>query len=115
MSLSEFEKKRVANAVDTYVQKRRPPAHIRSQLDIDFRITGQSVELFEVRPDWKKPTETMENSVAKATFVRTQNLWKVFWMRADLKWHSYQPTPTVKSIDAFLALVEVDPHACFWG
>lgn len=31
----------------------------------------------------------MESPVAKATYVKTQNIWKVYWMRADLRWHAY--------------------------
>ena len=52
---------------------------------------------------------------AKATYVRTQKIWKIYWQRADLKWHSYEPVPTVKTIDAFCAAVEEDPYGCFWG
>jgi len=41
--------------------------------------------------------------------------WKVYWNRADLKWHSYKPVPEVASLEEFLALVERDEHACFFG
>ena len=98
-----------------YVQKRRPPVHIRPQLDIGFRIAGQTVEIFEIRPAWKRPTEILNEPVAKATFVGTRGVWKVFWQRADLKWHSYGPVPTVGSIEKFLELVDADTHGCFWG
>ena len=115
MAFNEIEARRIKKVVDAYVQKRRPPPHIRPQIDIGFRIDRQSVEVFEIRPAWKRPDETMEHAVAKATFVRTRGLWKVFWMRADLKWHSYPPAATVGSVEKFLDLVEADPHACFWG
>ena len=36
-------------------------------------------------------------------------------MRSDLKWHSYQPEPEVSAIDDFLAVVQKDEHACFFG
>lgn len=55
----------------------------------------------------------MEHPVAKATFVKTRAIWKVYWMRADLKWRSYGPVPTVGDIKMFLELVENDKHACF--
>ena len=57
----------------------------------------------------------LERSVAKATYIRTRALWKVYWKRADLKWHSYAPTPAVGTVEKFLELVDADPHACFWG
>ncbi len=115
MALSEFEQRRCEKIVGAYIQKRRPPVHIRPQLDIGYRVAGQSVEIFEIRPHWKKPDEKLEHSVAKATFVKSQAAWRVYWQRADLNWHSYEPAPLVESLEAFLKLVEEDEHACFWG
>jgi len=54
-------------------------------------------------------------AVAKATYVRTRGVWRVFWKRSDLKWHGYEPRPEVKSIDDFAALVADDEHGCFFG
>ena len=115
MALSEFEAKKYERLVHAFVERRRPPPHIRPKLDLGYRITGQSVELFEIRPRWNKPEEKIEESVAKATYVKTQDAWKVFWRRADLKWHRYDPCPEVKHLEQFLALVEADEHACFFG
>ena len=50
MALNDLERKRVEKAVGTFVEKRRPPPHIRPKLDFGFRISGQSVELVEIRP-----------------------------------------------------------------
>lgn len=116
MALSEFERARVAKLVGAFIDKRRPAPHLRSQLDLAFRMAGQSVEIFEIRPAWDgAPGETMENSIAKATFNKSRALWKVFWKRADLKWHAYAPMPHVGTIDEFLELVAEDRHACFFG
>lgn len=116
MAFSEFETKRLKKVVGAFIEKHRPAPHIRSKLDLAFCINGQSIEIFEIRPRWKgAPGETMEHRVAKATYVKTQELWRVFWMRADLKWHSYPPVPRVGSVEEFLALVAEDEHACFFG
>lgn len=115
MAFGELERKRIEKTVDRFIEAHRPPAAIRSQLDLGFRLQGQSVELFETRPVWDNPSKTMESPVAKATYVKTQDNWKVYWMRADLKWHGYAPAPEVGTIDAFLALVVEDKHACFFG
>ena len=98
-----------------FIERRRPPPHIRHEVDIGYRVTGQSVEIFEVRPGWDRPTEKIERPIAKATFVRTQNVWRVYWQRADLKWHLYEPVPKVSGLPEFLSAVEQDPHGCFWG
>jgi len=37
--------------------------------------------------------------VAKTTYVKKSGLWKVYWQRADMKWHSYDPMPEVGSLE----------------
>jgi hypothetical protein len=115
MALSEFEQKKCEKEVRAFVEKRRPPPHIRDELDLGFRVNGQSAEIFEIRPLWRHPGEKIEEAVAKATYVKTQKVWKVYWQRADLKWHRYEPDPEVSSLQEFLALVDRDEYACFFG
>ncbi len=98
------------------LKRRRPPSHIRPKLDLGFRVTGQSVELFEIRPVWRGPLgEKRESAFAKATYVRTKGRWRVFWMRRDLKWHGYDPAPEVETVEEFVTLVQEDRYACFFG
>jgi hypothetical protein len=99
MAFSEFELKKHEKLLKAYIEKHRPPAHIRNELDLDYRQTGQSVEIFEIRSRWDNPKEKIENPVAKATYVKTQDIWKIYWQRADLKWHSYEPHPIAKSLE----------------
>ena len=115
MAFSELERKRIEKTVDKFIQAHRPPPHIRNELDLGFRLQGQNVELFETRPAWDNPSQKMEYPVAKATYVKTQDLWKIYWMRADLKRHGYQPVPHVLNVDEFLAVVIEDKYACFFG
>jgi hypothetical protein len=115
MAFNDLEKKRIENALDKFLAKRRPPLHIRKELDFGYAVTGQSVELLEIRPQWDDPSIIHRRPFAKATYVRTQKCWKVFWMRASLKWQGYEPKSTVASIDEFLAVVDQDQYGCFWG
>jgi hypothetical protein len=115
MALNDLERKRLEKTVGAFIEKRRPPPSVRPELDFGFRISGQSVELFEIRPQWDDPSQRTERPVAKATFVRTQQLWKIFWMRADLKWHGYRPNAEVAQVEDFLAVVARDEYGCFWG
>lgn len=114
MAFSEKETKRYEKQVAAFVEKRRPPEDIRDELDIGFRIKGHSVEIFEIRPRYSDPKVIDDIPVAKTTYVRTQNVWKVFWMRSDLKWHGYDP-PEVRSLKKWLELVDEDAWGCFWG
>lgn len=101
--------------VEAFLEQRRPPVEVRENLDLGFRIEGQSILLFEIRPLFKAPSEKIEVPVAKATYVRSKSHWKVYWKRADLKWHRYDPAATVQSLSAFLEEVDRDPYGCFWG
>ena len=80
-----------------------------------FFVENQSVELFEIRPTWKDSSVKMEQGIAKTTFVKKDESWKVFWQRSDLKWHRYEPMPTVRFFEEFLELIAEDEHACFFG
>lgn len=115
MAISEFEIKRCERELELFLNDRRPPAHIRKELDFGYRIENQSVVLFEIRPEWRNPQNIIEIPFAKTTFVKKDKEWKVFWQRQDLKWHSYPPAPRVRYFEEFLALVKEDSHACFFG
>lgn len=115
MSLSEFELKQTEKLIAAFIEKHRPEPHIRQNVDLSFRLKGQSVEIFEIRPIWNKPKEKIEIPIAKATYVKTRQCWRVFWQRSDLKWHRYDASPEVRLVEDFLELVERDEFGCFFG
>ena len=115
MAISEFEIKRIEKIMDEYLERTRPAAHIRKKLDIAYRIENQSVELFEIRPAFQEPSEIIENPIAKATYVKGTKEWRLYWMRADLKWHRYEPVPEVTNLEEFLQVIEEDKFNCFYG
>lgn len=115
MALNDIERKRIEKTVGAFVEKRRPAPPIRPGLDFWFRVSGQSVELSEIRPQWGRPEIKRESSFAKATFVRTQGVRKVYWKRADSKWHSCNPAAEVTAIGEFLTAVHEDDYGCFFG
>jgi hypothetical protein len=101
--------------MDRFIEKVRPPAELRDQLDISYRIEKQSVIIFEIRQNYIHPGFKIDSPIAKATFVKSDKVWKIYWMRADMKWHSYTPKPVVGELSVFLKTVEEDKHNCFWG
>lgn len=115
MTVSEFEIKRIEKIMVEYLDKIRPPVHIRNELDIAFRIENQSVELFEIRPAFQRPDQKIEHAIAKATYVKRAKKWRLYWMRADLKWHRYKPVPEVNNLEEFIKIVEEDTFGCFYG
>jgi hypothetical protein len=115
MALSEFEVKRMEKMVGRFIEKRRPEPHLRDKIDLSFKLSGQSFEIFNVRARHDDPVQKIEDPIAKATYVKSKKQWKLFWMSADLKWHSYQPLPYAKSLEETLDVIDKDAHHCFWG
>ena len=69
----------------------------------------------EIRPVWNNHQEILRSPYAKATFVQSKSVWKIYWMRGNLKWVPYDPRPEVKTLKAFLKIVEEDAYGCFKG
>lgn len=115
MAFNDIERKRIERALDAFLAEHRPPAHIRPKLDLGYRLSDQSVEILEIRPQWDDESIIHKRGIAKATYVRSRKLWKLFWKRADMKWHAYEPHPTASNIDEVLTVVGSDDCCCFFG
>lgn len=115
MAFNKEQITEIENAVAKYMYYNRPPLEIRKELDLGWRIEGQNLYLFEIRPRWDKPEEIIESPIAKTTYINAKNQWKIYWMRGNLKWDHYKPTPYVKKISDFFTLVENDELSCFFG
>ena len=105
----------IESAMADFLTKHRPPAEIRDKVDLGWRIEKQSVVIFNIRPFLRDENQKIEEPAAKATYNGKTNRWKIYWMRADLKWHSYPPYPEAVFFDEFLSVVDEDENCCFWG
>jgi len=115
MALAKEQIEEIKQSAAKYMYYHRPPLEVRDQLDFGYRIEDQNVYLFEIRPRWNKPEEKTESPVAKTTYIKSKGLWKIYWMRSNLKWYHYEPVPFVKTISDFFDLVEADELSCFFG
>ena len=117
MAFDDIQHARVKREVGAFVEQRRPPAEIRDQVDIGFRIDDddQSVVIHEIRPRFRNPDETIHTPVARMKYVKSRRVWKLYWMRADMKWHKYPPDPEVGSLQEAIEVVDDDDMCCFWG
>jgi Protein of unknown function (DUF3024) len=88
---------------------------IRDKLDINYRIENQSIILFGIRPVWNDKTKYLNHDFAKTTFCKKNAMWKIYWLRANLKWNLYEPKPTVEKPPDFLKEVDQDKFGCFRG
>ena len=115
MAVDVLQSLEIIEVMENFFSQIRPPEEMREKLDIAYEIEEQSIMIFEIRPHFKLAGQIIKSGVAKTTFVKAKNHWKVFWQRADLKWHTYEPKVTVKTIKEFTGLVEKDEYHCFFG
>lgn len=115
MALSNEHKQHIFELLEQYMEFKRPPENVRHLVDISFRLEGNSVFIFEIRPRYNDPKIIHESPVAKATFIDSKNEWKLFWMRADLKWHHYKEEGNPKTIEEVIEIIDTDRFGCFWG
>jgi hypothetical protein len=115
MSLDISQSLDIIETMENYIARVRPPVDIRPKLDLCYELEGQSVILTEIRPLWTNPKEFRSHGYAKATFVKSSNVWKIYWLRATGKWRLYAPDPQVKNLSEFLDIVDEDRCHCFRG
>ena len=116
MAIDALQTVELIEELENFVGRIRPDTEeMRKQLDFGYSIENQSVLLVTISPDWNNKEATRHYPFAKATFVKSQKIWNVFWLRGNLKWHTYDPQPTVKSLKEFLKIVEADEYHCFFG
>ena len=92
------------------------PESARSQLEICWRIEGNTIILYEHRARVGRIDEWHDKNVARFSYVSTRDVWRLFHQMSDLKWHAYWGEP--KEATQFSALFEEvkrDPTHIFWG
>ena len=53
--------------------------------------------------------------LAKLTYVKTENIWKLYWKRANDKWVIYEPKGSAKDLGTLVKEIDKDSHGCFFG
>jgi len=113
MAFTANELDKINYEMNTFILKRRPPKNVRNQVDLSYKVEKQSIVIFEIRKMFQQEG-MVDIPIAKATFIMKENKWKIYWQRADLKWHLYEPKKEVKTVKAFLKVVDEDEYCCFW-
>jgi len=114
MAFSDLELELINNIVGGLCRKLNHP-EFKDELSIEYRTDRNDVMIFERRPAFNQPNESVETPVAKFKYLRTKHEWRLLWMRGDLKWHSYKPITKSVSLSDLVAEVKSDPYGCFWG
>ena len=116
MAIDALEAVDIILQLENFIEEIRPEEEeIRKQLDYGYTIENQSILLHEIRPDWQHREIIRQYPFAKTTYVKRQRIWKIYWIRSNLKWYAYDPRPAVKSLKQFLEIVKADEYHCFFG
>ena len=115
MAFSEFELKLIDATVGDLCRRSSPAEHA-DELHFACDIDGHSVSIMEERPPWDgSPGEWTRHGVARFRYFRSRGEWQLYWMRADLKWHVYDPAPPTRDLASLVRLVEEDAYCAFFG
>ena len=111
METINFEERIISN----FIESIRPPVEMRNQIDIGYSYQNYEIIFFEIRPQWNDESKVHQYPFVKAKYVKSQKLWKIYWMRDNGNWELYEPNPTVHSINSFIEIVEDDEFGFFRG
>ena len=114
VAFDELALRRIERIVGGFCRARTRPESA-DELRLVYEVDGQSIVISEERPDWRDPAERMRIPVAKLRFVRTTGLWTLSWMRADLKWHRYEPAAPTAELAGLVEVVDRDELGAFFG
>ena len=114
MAFAETELKRIDWTVGGLC-RRKSPAALRDKVRLEYRVTRHDVLIYETRPAFHDPRHRIEHGIAKLRFVRPAGEWRLFWLRASLKWQSYEPFRSSPELAELVTEIERDPNGCFFG
>ncbi len=98
--------------VGRFVAKRRPPPHVREQVDLRAEIKKTEILLVHRR---RIPGKEYDSPIAKVRWIAARRVWILYWMRANFKWLAYETERPLLTIGAALDEVDRDSFGCFFG
>lgn len=88
---------------------------MRDKVDIGYNFCDNTLEIFEIRPQWDNEKEKNHLPIAKAKYIKSRNKWNIYWMRANGNWERYEPNLEINELTDFFEILKTDKHGCFWG
>ncbi len=92
--------------IKNFLSRIRPQEEIKSKLEINYKIIGQSVRCAKFIPVFNGQKVNREYLNARACCLKSKNFWKLLWLLTNQKWNIYPPQPERTSHTAFCQLVE---------
>ena len=112
MAFSEQELNLIKNTVGVYAESIAPAA-VANQVTYTYEVDGNAVIIWENRAPWDGRGGWTHKGVARFRYIRSRDEWELYWMRADLKWHRYEPAEATPSLEELVQVVKEDQYCCF--
>ncbi len=112
--LPDLQRARISELLTDYCEA-TVPQRVRDKVRLSFRIEGNVIDLFELRPRFRAPRQWQEESVARFRYVQSHRVWRLYCQYRDLRWHEYEPLFEARSFEELLTEVDKDPTGIFWG
>ena len=114
MALPSNLRQEVEQLLTKYCEK-RVPHKIKDQVRVGFDIRGNSLTLFEERPQFRNEGMWVKIVVAQFRFDSKTSHWTLFCADRNSRWHEYIGLQSSKYIEHLLREVDRDPTRMFWG
>lgn len=82
---------------------------------IDVKVEGMSLIIYQMMAGFPEGTADVYFPIAKATYRKATDDWKLFWQKRDLKWHGYEIDMVHEDIESVFKAINEDSCCCFWG
>ena len=113
MAFTPLEKEEIEHLLLECLAARKLHA-AKKGFDIGYKFNNQSIEFFETHPSSDHERGFFNLHTAKISYVRTQDVWKIYWKRGSLKWQGYLRCPETKKFNEALFFVNEDIDQVFW-
>ena len=114
MSFSENELKYIDLVVGEFCKSLTKP-DIADQLNYSYEVDEHSVIVYENRLNWTGSGSQTQIEIAKFEYNKPKNVWLLYWMKGDLKWHRFEPAEETDSLEQLIEAVRKDEHCAFFG
>ncbi len=95
--------------------KNRIPEHAQHQVKSKYELEKNTITLMESRVKWNDASVWVDIPIAKMKYEVKSMTWKLYWVRANEKWVSYDGLAPQKDLQKCIDEIQLDPMCVFDG
>ena len=84
-------------------------------MKVEADVFERHVDIVEVRPPWDGLGEHTRFPIARLRYTKSTELWAIYWLDRNLKFHEYERKRPTKSVQALLDHIGTSGDPIFWG